>query len=83
MVYSMLLMALSSGSASQGALLLACFGLGTLPAIGTMSLGFKRWNGHSGFKTQLARRMVAGLAGLWALFSLYSLTVSAPLQHIH
>ena len=46
MVYAVLLMALASGSAGEGALILAAFGLGTLPnllAIGATVGGLRRW----------------------------------------
>lgn len=36
LVYSVLIAALASGSAAHGAVLMACFGLGTLPALLTM-----------------------------------------------
>lgn len=46
MVYAVLLMALASGSAAEGALILAAFGLGTLPnllAIGATVGSLRRW----------------------------------------
>ena len=46
MVYAVLLTALASGNASEGALILAAFGLGTLPnllLIGTAVGRAKRW----------------------------------------
>lgn len=76
MVYAMLAWALSSGSATQGALLMLAFGLGTLPmllAIGAAAEWLKD------FVRQPWARRGAGLAVL--LFGLY--TIFAPDGHAH
>lgn len=68
LVYSMLIWALGSGSAINGAMLLFAFGLGTLPnllATGLLANQFSR------FMQQLIMRRIAGL--LLICFGLYTL----------
>lgn len=68
LVYSVLVSALASGSAGQGALLMLCFGLGTLPNL--LAMG---WTAAKlrGFFRQPGVRLVAGLSvsafGVWGL----------------
>jgi len=71
LVYSVLVMALSAGSAPQGAGLLLAFGLGTLPNLLLMG-----WAAESlrGFARQLWVKRIAGLLvaamGVWGLAQL-------------
>lgn len=69
LVYTFLFMSLSSGSAGEGALLMLCFGLGTLPNLvlmGTVAGQLLQW----ARKTSV--RLAAGLTvtglGLWMLY---------------
>ncbi|GLP96091.1 sulfite exporter TauE/SafE family protein [Paraferrimonas sedimenticola] len=58
LVYSMLTWAIASGSAAQGATLMAAFGLGTLPAlllVGVAAKKLEHWLKHKGV------RLVSGL----------------------
>ena len=71
MVYSASLYALSSGSALQGGLSMAAFGLGTLPNLLAMGLFASRLKG---WLQRRSVRLVAGLSvALWALWQLYRL----------
>ena len=59
LVYSMLVLALASGGAGRGALVMAAFGLGTLPALLAAGMAAQRvleWRRHAGV------RRAAGLA---------------------
>lgn len=76
LVYSMLIMALSAGSALNGGLVMLAFGLGTIPNLMLMgSFAF--------FFTRLSRnltvRRVAGISiivmGLWQLWLAYSISI--------
>lgn len=69
MVYSASLYALSSGSALQGGLVMAAFGLGTLPnllAIGFFASSLTRFLQHI-----WVRRIIGGLMVAWALWQLW------------
>lgn len=78
LVYSVLISALASGSAAQGALIMLAFGLGTLPnllAIGLMWESIKSW-------VQSPRvRLLAG--GVIALFGVYGLVKVSYTFYMH
>lgn len=69
LVYSVLLTALASGSASRGALIMLAFGLGTLPNL--LAIGLF-WESVKGWVQSPRMRLAAGL--LVALFGVYGLT---------
>ncbi|WP_367122693.1 sulfite exporter TauE/SafE family protein [Sulfurivirga sp.] len=78
LVYSMLVWALASGGALQGAALLAAFGLGTLPNLmlmGVFAFYFTRL-AQKVWLQRLAGALVAGF-GLWQLYLAASVTVAA------
>jgi sulfite exporter TauE/SafE len=68
LVYSVLIWSMSAGSMQHGALLMLCFGLGTLPnllAMGLFAEGMRHWVSHV-----RVRRLSGGLVicfGLWQL----------------
>ncbi len=69
MVYAMLLTALASGNAAEGAVILAAFGLGTLPnllLIGAVVLRAQRWlqNRPARYAVSVAIAAV-GIYGMW------------------
>ena len=69
LVYSTLTWALASGDALSGAAIMACFGIGTLPALLTMSFGvltIKRLLSH-----KLFRQMMALAVIVYGLYSIY------------
>ncbi|MDP5291935.1 sulfite exporter TauE/SafE family protein [Oceanimonas sp. CHS3-5] len=69
LVYSALTWSAVSGGAAQGALVMALFGLGTLPtllALGGLAGSLRHWLNHSGF-----RRFSGILLICYGLFSLY------------
>ena len=78
MVYGVLVAALLSGSALQGALLMAAFGLGTLPnllALGWSAAAARRWLSHRGFRVAAGLLVIAfGVAGLARI---------DPMAHVH
>jgi sulfite exporter TauE/SafE len=81
LVYAVLVWAMASASALQGALLMASFGLGTLPALivlGATSHSLSRLNKKPWL------RVIAGtlviLLGVWYLLSLFS---AGGVQHSH
>jgi len=64
MVYAVLLMAFASGSAVEGALLLAAFGLGTLPNLLILGAAAQRvsvWMGRGGWARVAAGLLIAGV----------------------
>jgi sulfite exporter TauE/SafE len=68
LVYSVLLTALASGSAAQGALIMLAFGLGTLPnllAIGLFWESIKGW-----VQSQRVRLAAGGLVAAFGIFGL-------------
>jgi hypothetical protein len=68
MVYSMLTMAMLAGSATRGAAVMLAFGLGTLPALMSMSLAGAR------LQTQLRKPGMRSAAGLVVLaFGLFGI----------
>ena len=73
LVYSVLVWSISQGSAVQGALLMLCFGLGTLPTLLLMGVAATRL---AAFVRHAWVRRVAGLLvmlfGLWTLLPLLS-----------
>jgi sulfite exporter TauE/SafE len=68
LVYSVLITALASGSAMQGALIMAAFGLGTLPNL--LAIGLF-WESIKGWAQSLQVRLVAG--GVVLSFGVYGL----------
>jgi sulfite exporter TauE/SafE len=68
MIYGVLIAALLTGSALQGAGLLLAFGLGTLPnllLIGLTARGAQRWLGHRGVRIAAGLLVIGfGIAGL-------------------
>jgi hypothetical protein len=75
MVYAVLAMALGSGSWQYGGLIMAAFGLGTLPLMVTMGFAF------GSLARVLHRRIIRSLAGLTVLlFGVYALA-TAPGAH--
>ena len=78
MVYGVLVAALVSGSAADGALMLLVFGLGTLPNL--LALGFAAQRGARLLASPGAR-IVAGLAIV--AFGLAGLARIDPLEHLH
>ncbi|MBI3188614.1 MAG: sulfite exporter TauE/SafE family protein [Gammaproteobacteria bacterium] len=69
LVYSVLIWSVASANALDGALLMLCFGLGTLPnllAMGVFAQQLNTWVRQSGVR-QLAGVMVMGF-GLWNLY---------------
>ena len=78
MVYGVLIAALVSGSALQGASLMLAFGLGTLPnllALGWSASAARRWLDHPGL------RIAAGLLVIG--FGIAGLARIDPLEHLH
>ncbi|REL29686.1 sulfite exporter TauE/SafE family protein [Thalassotalea euphylliae] len=74
LVYSTLTWALASGSFSQGALIMAAFGAGTLPALLTLSFGVfsvKKMLQNRTFRNVLATGLIC--YGLYTLFIAYRL----------
>jgi len=78
LVYSVLLTALASGSAVQGALIMAAFGLGTLPNL--LAIGLF-WEQVKGWVQSPRVRMAAGLTV--ASFGLYGLFKVAYTFYMH
>jgi hypothetical protein len=77
LVYSVLAIALVSGSAASGALIMLAFGLGTLPALlgaGALLPGLQRM-----LRAQSARRAAGGII---VAFGLFGLTYAGELEHI-
>ncbi|WP_458734964.1 sulfite exporter TauE/SafE family protein [Zobellella taiwanensis] len=73
LVYSALTWSAVSGSAAQGALVMALFGLGTLPtllALGGLAGSLRHWLNHAGF-----RRLSGILLILYGLFTFYQALV--------
>lgn len=69
LVYSVLIWSVASANAADGALLMLCFGLGTLPnllAMGVFAQQLNKWVRASGVR-QLAGVMVMGF-GVWNLY---------------
>lgn len=83
LVYSALSWSMVSGDARQGALIMLCFGLGTLPALLAASIGAS-WL-VSALKSNGLRQTVAGLLAIYAVLLLATLFVShlqnMPVQH--
>ena len=74
LVYSVLLWSVSAGTATQGALLMLAFGLGTLPSLLTMGMlagAAARFSGQAWLR-QAAGALVIGF-GLYALWQLFLL----------
>jgi len=77
LVYSVLAIALVSGSLASGALIMLAFGLGTLPALlaaGTLLPGLQGM-----LRAQSARRAAGGII---IAFGLFGLTYAGELEHI-
>ena len=78
MVYAVLLTALASGSAGEGALILAAFGLGTLPnllAIGAAVGGVRRW-----LQVAWVRYLASALIAAVGLYGMLHVLQPAALQ---
>ncbi|MCP5420845.1 MAG: sulfite exporter TauE/SafE family protein [Gammaproteobacteria bacterium] len=74
LVYSVVIWAVSAGSASQGALLMLSFGLGTLPtllAMGAFAATLTRW-----MRQVWVRRLAGGLVMLFALGQIGSVWIA-------
>ncbi|GAD89576.1 hypothetical protein VHA01S_022_00040 [Vibrio halioticoli NBRC 102217] len=69
MVYSMLSWAAVSGSASNGLLIMGCFGLGTLPAMLLIGAGSSQFSKM--LRLPLTRRIIGSLMIVYAVYSLY------------
>lgn len=78
MVYMVLLAALSAGNALNGALLMAVFGLGTLPNLLLMGAG-SQWLGRFGGATGLRRTIAVVVIGM-ALLGVYRAVTLQPLD---
>lgn len=78
LVYSVLLTALASGSAAQGALVMLAFGLGTLPNL--LAIGLL-WESIKGWAQSPRVRILAG--GLVASFGIYGLIRVAYTFTVH
>lgn len=78
MVYGVLVAALVSGSAADGALLLLAFGLGTLPNLLALGLAAQR---GAGLLAHPGARVAAGVAIV--MFGLAGLARIDPLEHLH
>lgn len=78
MVYGVLIAALLGGSATQGALLMLAFGLGTLPnllLLGWSAHAAQRWLRHRGVRIAAGALVIAfGIAGLLRI---------DPMKHLH
>ena len=76
LVYSMLIMAMTAGSATEGALVMLAFGLGTLPNLllmGVFAFYFTRFS-----RMQWVKRLAGAsviLMGLWQLYLAYSVNI--------
>lgn len=71
LVYSALTWSLASGSAIEGALLMLCFGLGTLPALLASSLGASFLMPF--LQHKLTRKMIAAMLFLFAILLTFQL----------
>jgi len=74
LVYSTLTWSLASGSAYTGAAIMACFGLGTLPALMAMSIGvvqFKQLVTQPAFRKSMAIAII--------IYGIYSITIAYQL----
>ena len=74
LVYSVLIAALASGSASQGAIIMLCFGLGTLPtllAMGMTAVKLKQY-----LQQPWVRKLSGCLIITFGLLGLYRVLVS-------
>jgi hypothetical protein len=73
LVYTFLFMSLSSGSAGEGALLMLCFGLGTLPNLllmGTLAGHLLQWARKP--SVRLAAGLTVAALGFWMLYQAVS-----------
>jgi sulfite exporter TauE/SafE len=77
MVYSVLVLALSNGSASGGAAIMLAFGLGTLPTLVTMGLAFKVLGRF------LQQPWVRTVAGLLVILMGVMMLLANPVGHAH
>jgi uncharacterized protein len=77
LVYSVLAVALLSGSAASGALIMLAFGLGTLPAL--LAAGALLPGLQGMFRAPFARRAAGGII---IAFGLFGLTYAGELEHI-
>lgn len=71
LVYSMLSWAAISGSALNGLLIMACFGLGTLPAMLLIGAGSTKFTQL--IRTPLVRRLIGSALIIYAIYSLFTL----------
>ena len=79
LVYSMLIYAALSAHAAQGALIMACFGLGTLPAM--FASGALAGRVMNGFGGRSSRWIAATLLASFGLLTLFAVWPAAPHQH--
>ncbi|GEM80626.1 sulfite exporter TauE/SafE family protein [Vibrio superstes] len=71
MVYSMLSWAAVSGSATNGLLIMGCFGLGTLPAMILIGAGSAKYSQF--FRSPIVRRIIGSLMIAYATYSIFLL----------
>lgn len=87
LVYSVLLWAAASGGPASGALIMLCFGLGTLPgmvAAGLAAGGLRGRLQRAALKKGLAVLIILfGLASPWLHLASHDGIGSAPVPHIH
>ncbi len=69
LVYSTLTWSIASGSATNGALIMACFGLGTLPALFTLSFGQLKI--MTILKNHIFRKVIGSLMICYGFYGLY------------
>ncbi|GEA50881.1 cytochrome biogenesis protein [Vibrio inusitatus NBRC 102082] len=71
MVYSMLSWAAVAGSATNGLLIMGCFGLGTLPAMILVGAGSAKYSQF--FRSQIIRRVIGSLMIVYSIYSIFLL----------
>lgn len=82
MVYSASAVAAVTGSVSQGALFMAAFGIGTMPAVfatGAFATGL--WNGIGRQKLQRLSAFAVALCGVWIIVGPMLMTQSQHVAH--
>lgn len=82
LIYSSLAFAATAQDAVTSAAIMLCFGIGTLPAMLTVSFGAQRLQGilrNAGFKRVIAVLLIA--AGCWTIYLVYSHAGHGHTQH--